>query len=174
MLSEKLRESVLVDELQLGNRLNESVSSGDRADFQLLLSMLSSDVCDAPQFNRRILKNDPENLREKFALGDVQRFYADKQDFSKGVAQSRLLHDEGMCAVFLNDCLNRGSLCEYERKLSPEVYADLSVLECQKFSCLNNDEEDGSSQSSHQDEQQDGFEILKEAELLHPSSVRAD
>ncbi len=172
MLGEKLRESVLVDELQLGNRLNESVSSGDRADFQLLLSMLSSDVCDAPQFNRRILKNDPENLRDKFALGDVQRFYANKQDFSKGMVQSRLLHDEGMCAVFFNDCLNRGSLCEYERKLSPEVYAELSALERRKFAVLN--EESESSPSSEHEEHQDGFEILQEAEFLRPAPVQAN
>ena len=169
MLDEKLRDKVLVDELQLGNRLNESVASGDRADFQLLLSMLSADVCDAPQFNRKLSQKEPENLRERFALGKEQRFYADKQDFSKGIIQSQLLHDEGMGAVFLNDCLNRGSLCEYERKLAPEVYADLSALERQKFIHLNDESEPSLSEIA----QSDGFEILQEAEILHPASVSA-
>ena len=156
MLDEKLRDKVLVDELQLGNRLNESVASGDRADFQLLLSMLSADVCDAPQFNRKLSQKEPENLRERFALGKEQRFYADKQDFSKGIIQSQLLHD-------------RGSLCEYERKLAPEVYADLSALERQKFIHLNDESEPSLSEIA----QSDGFEILQEAELLHPASVSA-
>ena len=157
MLDEKLRDKVLVDELQLGNRLNESVASGDRADFQLLLSMLSADVCDAPQFNRKLSQKEPENLRERFALGKEQRFYADKQDFSKGIIQSQLLHDEGMGAVFLNDCL------------APEVYADLSALERQKFIHLNDESEPSLSEIA----QSDGFEILQEAELLHPASVSA-
>ncbi|MDO6640666.1 VC2046/SO_2500 family protein [Shewanella sp. 5_MG-2023] len=43
-------ESPLVNELQLGNRLNDAVEHHRRGEFALLLSMLSNDACDMAQF----------------------------------------------------------------------------------------------------------------------------
>ena len=49
MLEADIRQVYLVDELQLGQRLNQALQGGHQAEFALLLSMLSPDVTDAPQ-----------------------------------------------------------------------------------------------------------------------------
>ena len=39
MLTHEIRNQLLVDELQLGNRLNQDIQTSDHADFALLLAM---------------------------------------------------------------------------------------------------------------------------------------
>ena len=46
MIPQTLREHYLVDELQLGQTLNQAISQGRRSEFSLLLAMLSPDVED--------------------------------------------------------------------------------------------------------------------------------
>ena len=48
MIPQTLREHYLVDELQLGQTLNQAISQGRRSEFSLLLAMLSPDVEDQP------------------------------------------------------------------------------------------------------------------------------
>jgi len=48
MIPQTLREHYLVDELQLGQTLNQAISQGRRSEFSLLLAMLSADVEDQP------------------------------------------------------------------------------------------------------------------------------
>jgi hypothetical protein len=65
-------ESTLVNELQIGNRLNVAIEHNRRGEFGLLLAMLSVDAVDMAQFQ---LDNDIEStqkLRRQFAVPPAQ------------------------------------------------------------------------------------------------------
>ncbi|MFT5789104.1 MAG: hypothetical protein ACI8SJ_001212 [Shewanella sp.] len=62
--------SPLVNELQLGSRLNSAVRSNRRGEFALLLSLLSADARDMAQFQTPEFKQ--VDLRAKFNLGESQ------------------------------------------------------------------------------------------------------
>lgn len=73
MLTHEIRNQLLVDELQLGNRLNQDIQISDHADFALLLAMLSHDVTDNPEFSSSESKLKEEDLRKKFNLLPEQK-----------------------------------------------------------------------------------------------------
>lgn len=73
MLTHEIRNQLLVDELQLGNRLNQDIQTSDHADFALLLAMLSHDVTDNPEFSSYESKLKEEDLRKKFNLLPEQK-----------------------------------------------------------------------------------------------------
>lgn len=73
MLTHEIRNQLLVDELQLGNRLNQDIQTSDHADFALLLAMLSHDVTDNPEFSSSEYKLKEEDLRKKFNLLPEQK-----------------------------------------------------------------------------------------------------
>ena len=82
MLDMEIRNSLLVDELQLGTRLNEAVSHGNRADCALMLAMISHDVTDdASVVDPVKTKPEPADLRKTFSLLPERSFYAEAQDF---------------------------------------------------------------------------------------------
>ncbi len=137
MLEGKLRDVMLVDELQLGPSLNHAVNSGSRAEFALLLAMLSDDVCDAPQFSDPI-KPSPhkEDLRARFGLPPRQPCYAEEGDFKRAGDLSVSLKDGGRAALDLLLCARQEPLCDRERALAPEVYSSLSPLVREKFELM--------------------------------------
>lgn len=73
MLTHEIRNQLLVDELQLGNRLNQDIQTSDHADFALLLAMLSHDVTDNPEFSSSESKLKEDDLRKKFNLLPEQK-----------------------------------------------------------------------------------------------------
>ena len=79
MLTHEIRNQLLVDELQLGNRLNQDIQTSDHADFALLLAMLSHDVTDNPEFSSSESKLKEDDLRKKFNLLPEQKKYAETQ-----------------------------------------------------------------------------------------------
>ena len=162
MLENKIRDVMLVDELQLDGRLGNAVNAGDRAEFDLLLSMLSQDVTDAPlSLDDNKIISPKTDLREYFALQKPQADYAQDEDFTRASELSELLHTGSMQDVFLSSCLHREPLCEYERKLAPEVYASLSPLAQEKFTRLSQDEKIAHIPPSLP---KDGFEIMQEGQ----------
>ena len=66
MLTPEIRNELLVDEMQLGQRLNEDVQTQNHADFALMLSMLSQDVTDQAIFSDEKQKVKEVDLRAKF------------------------------------------------------------------------------------------------------------
>lgn len=135
MLESKIRDIYLVDELQLGNRLNKSLQDHDRADFNLLLAMLSHDILDEACIdNNKISDNsDDENLRAKFELPAPQEKYAIEDDFERANALSETLHQEGQRAVFLMQCLKQEPLVPVKHDLQPEVYNQFTPLKQEKI-----------------------------------------
>ncbi|MDF0535913.1 VC2046/SO_2500 family protein [Shewanella sp. A32] len=59
---------ILHNELQLGSRLNRAIETNSRSDFGLLLSLLSQDVRDCPQFHLQDELDNDTQLRQQFEL----------------------------------------------------------------------------------------------------------
>ncbi|WP_144208118.1 VC2046/SO_2500 family protein [Shewanella donghaensis] len=76
-------EYPLVNELQLGNRLNDAVEHHRRGEFALLLSMLSNDARDMAQFQ---LDNDLSNDEKLYKQLDIPQPQALVCDLSQSVA----------------------------------------------------------------------------------------
>ncbi|TCN80843.1 VC2046/SO_2500 family protein [Shewanella fodinae] len=68
---------ILLNELQLGTRLNHAVEENARGDFGLLLSMLSQDARDWPQFHLQDTLATDERLRQQFELPKPQPLLGD-------------------------------------------------------------------------------------------------
>lgn len=65
--------AILINESQLGTRLNHAIDNDRRGEFALLLALLSSDARDMAQFHIQDDAIDPEiALRAKFDLPDKQ------------------------------------------------------------------------------------------------------
>lgn len=134
VLSSEIRQTYLVDELQLGDRLNTALQSSDRAQFDLLLSMLSKDLTDCAPFDTpQEQQVGDENLRKRFALPPAQAHYARSAHFEQSASLGELLSQGGQSAMFLSQCLNPEPLTPFERELSPEVFAELTPLQQEKF-----------------------------------------
>lgn len=132
--------NILVSELQLGQRLNQCVSEGNKSEFDLLLSMLSTDIRDQDQFSTI---NAPESeeaisLRDQFNVPQAQPLISREsalQDYSIYVAD--LAREEGVVAARLQHCLRpevlhfdvdriEGFADDITDNLSPTVHARLS------------------------------------------------
>ncbi|GGP76709.1 VC2046/SO_2500 family protein [Shewanella ulleungensis] len=70
-------ESTLVNELQIGSRLNGAVEHNRRGEFGLLLAMLSADARDMAQFQLDVDLNVEQKLRKQFSLPPAERLIDD-------------------------------------------------------------------------------------------------
>ena len=159
MLTSDIRNEFLVDEMQLGTRLNEDLHAQNRADFALMLCMLSNDVIDHPQFNDEVRKDREVNLRAKFHLPEEQRKYAESSDFDRAQALTEMFANEGMVSVHLANCLRAEPLVDFERTYSPEVFSELPPLKQQK---LRHEMAGAKLTYEKIKETGDGFDILDE------------
>lgn len=137
MIAKELRDVYLVDELQIGQRLNNSLQEGDKSDFNLMLAMLSPDVTDAAWTRGPDVGQAEEDLRAKFCLLPETRKYAENDDFSRSQELSDILHQSpdatvGQAQVLLAECLRQEPLTPFKRDLAPEVYAELAPLKKEK------------------------------------------
>lgn len=169
MLDNEIRSVYLVDELQLGNRLNNSLQGSDRADFDLLLAMLSQDVLDNPRVEDPKLDNGDVDLRAKFELQPEIRKYAQEDDYMRADQQSDLMHKEGHRAVFFAQCLNRDPLTPMKYNLAPDVYNQFSPLKQEKIRRYFEGEE--LDYSNRVRERGDGFLVVDEIQEAKKISV---
>ncbi len=160
MLTEKIRNQMLVDEMQLGDRLNQDVHSADRADFALMLAMLSQDVTDHAEFDPATEQEKTEaDLRAKFGLPPAVKSYAEQSDFKRASEISDMFSSDGIHSVFLAHCLRDEPLVPFEHRLAPEVFAELPPLKQQKLRL-----EFAGEPATHEKlvEKGDGFGVLQE------------
>lgn len=135
MLSREIRDLYLVDELQLHGRLNEALQEGSRAEFSLLLAMLSTDVTDQPVFKdpEKSLEKNTEDLRARFGLGPGVSLYAkNPDDFERAQALTECFAAAGARAVNLQQCLHPDPLTPFKQDLAPDVVNDLPPLAQEK------------------------------------------
>ena len=169
MLASNIRDIYLVDELQLGQRLNESLQTSNHADFALMLSMLSADVTDTTIVNEKAVSQGivgDEALRRKFNLPQPVKKYAEPCDFSAGANMADVLHIQGLNSIRLHNCLHQPPLCPVRYDIALEVLAELPPLKQEKLRRQFNGLE---TQSVPLMESGDGFLVLdeiKEAKAL--------
>ena len=128
MLTPEIRNELLVDEMQLGQRLNEDVQTQNHADFALMLSMLSQDVTDQAIFSDEKQKVKEVDLRAKFKLPKEQKQYATASDFDRGSEMTALFARDGFTSVFL---------AQFDRDIKPEVFSQLAPLKQEKLRKVN-------------------------------------
>ena len=115
MLSSVAELQPLLEEAQLGSRLNEDVHSGKRADFSLLLSMLTDDVRAHSQFALPADELDnPETddimLRKQFSLPDKEPLALSSVDEITQFEQAGLVAEGRMTQLHLENCLQQKAL----------------------------------------------------------------
>jgi hypothetical protein len=134
MLTQTIREHFLVDELQLGQRLNDAVHQEQRSYFSLLLSMLSTDVLDQPEFSSPTIEPVPEiDWRKRWdlppaAVLDSSRCSADESYF-----RSVLLHEGGIEAVHLFNAAQPDPLSWRQFAIPADVWNELPPLKQEKY-----------------------------------------
>ena len=134
MLTDTLRAHLLVDELQLEQRLNRSLQQGERADFALLLAMLSPDVQDqAWVSDAEVPEVAPIDWRERFALPPARPLEADAVATERAESLGQLLEEGGIAAVHLQNCMRAEPLVLKQYQISDLVWNNLSPLTQEKF-----------------------------------------
>ncbi|GIU33174.1 hypothetical protein L2719_17680 [Shewanella schlegeliana] len=127
-------ESTLINESQLGSRLNHAVGSNRRGEFGLLLSMLSEDARDMAQFQTAAhLSHD---LRAKFELPTPQALVEQLNSDLMVTDNSQVHQENGAIAFRLANVLNEEALVirHNESLEMQEVLANCALSVRQRYS----------------------------------------
>lgn len=134
MLTQEIRDRLLVDELQLGEKLNEAVAAGFSAQFNLLLSMLSADMRDQPWVADPVVQEkQTEDLRKKFALGTQVRLQSCDDDLQRADVLGDYFREGGLTAVHLQECLNPEPLTLKHPDIPRSIIENLPPLTQEKI-----------------------------------------
>ena len=103
-------ESTLVNELQIGSRLNVAIENNHRGEFGLLLAMLSIDARDMAQFQ---LDNDVEStqkLRQRFSVPQPQLLVDDISVHPDTIDNAMIFQQQGARQFQLQQALTPEAL----------------------------------------------------------------
>ncbi|UCP13699.1 hypothetical protein KI797_13655 [Aeromonas media] len=129
MLPSAIRDRLLVDEAQLGQRLNQDLRQGDRADFRLHLALLTDAVEEQPWFGGAPAAPQQEQVwRTHFGLMPQAALQGDLQESDAGALNERLQQGGCMADVRLWLALRSPPLVNRTPALDPAVYDNLSAL----------------------------------------------
>ncbi len=118
----------LINELQCGQSVGRAVHDNRRADFALLLAMLSQDVRDHTAVDQ-VEEAVPSDLREQFLLPQEQQLQSNQESYLRGIEIAAQFNNGGMVAAKLQSCLAPDALTylpEQTHNLPEEVYHNLS------------------------------------------------
>ncbi|WP_413110449.1 VC2046/SO_2500 family protein [Thaumasiovibrio sp. DFM-14] len=126
----QLDKAQLINETQLGDRLNQSVSCGYRADFSLLLAMLSPDIREHEplDIHQDSLHCDAV-LREQLELPAPQALHADDSSYERGALEANAFHRGGLNAAHLQHYTSPSALTHLPQDthgFPEQVYHNLS------------------------------------------------
>ncbi|GAA0782381.1 MULTISPECIES: VC2046/SO_2500 family protein [Pseudomonadati] len=99
-------ESLLINELQLGSRLNAAVEHQRRGEFALLLALLSADSSDMAQFQFDKDLTINQKLYKKFELPQPQALVDDLSTSSQHKDNSLVFHSHGLRQFHLQQNLS--------------------------------------------------------------------
>lgn len=129
MLPSSIRDHLLVDEGQLGQRLNRDLQHGDRADFRLHLALLTDAVEEQPWFDTKpTARADDRDWRVHFELRPSAVLVADGQEGDCCAINERLQQGGSMMDVRLWLALQRPALITKPPLFDEAVYDNLSPL----------------------------------------------
>ncbi len=138
MLNNDVENSILIHELQLGEKLNECIHNERRSDFSLMLAMLAEDVRAQSQFvvpkteDEEVVHSN-QKLRKQFMLANEQplslKHLDDIQDFN----QATLVQSHGLTELRLKEALNPKTIAfRNDSKHIPQDVLNNTSLYCQK------------------------------------------
>jgi hypothetical protein len=138
LLTESVDSQILVHELQLGEQLNESVHSARRADFSLLLAMLTDDVRSHSQFSLPktvvdIKTTNDLSLRRNFELPEKAPLSLDKKHTISMFNQAELIQQNNLAELRLSNALSPRPLAfRDDKKHVAQLVLSNTSLYCQK------------------------------------------
>lgn len=100
----------LINEAQIGTRLNAAIEHNRRGEFALLLSLLSADTRDMAQFQWQKELDTAEKLQRQFELPPKQALLADLSTDSNVIDNSAVFAQEGARAFQLQQALRPEAL----------------------------------------------------------------
>ena len=111
LISSSINNTLLVEEIQLKEVLNHCVHSDRRADFSLMLSMLTDDVLAQSQFKLpKTKETDEENteatIRKAFDLPKEPRLSLEDIDDIDDFSQAKLIQEKQLSTLHLQEALN--------------------------------------------------------------------
>lgn len=138
MLTKSIRDRFLVDELQLGQQLNEALHQENRSEFSLLLSMLSDDLLDHPNYaDAQVHPPDAINWRARMELPPPVRLDATNLEPEETEFRSLLLQEGGIHAVQLFNAIAPEALTWRQFMIPADVWDELTPLQQQKYKAEN-------------------------------------
>jgi hypothetical protein len=129
--SSVINNSNAINELSFAGGIGLAVESGKRADFALLLAMLSHDVRDIePVEPFDHITESEDQLRIRLGVKKVQSLASDEESYTRGAAVAHQFHSGGIQSAKLQDDLSPDALAylpHTTQGLSEEVYRNLST-----------------------------------------------
>jgi hypothetical protein len=133
MNNNQIESGLLINELQLGAQLNIAVTNGTRDKFNLLLSLLSSDVRDFSQFDLPKAKQgslSEVELREGLLLPAPQPLVNAGNSLQQAARISSAVHQKDLSGIRLQSLLNNEAILSRVSNITfdAEVIDNLSFL----------------------------------------------
>ncbi|MGN5111974.1 VC2046/SO_2500 family protein [Aeromonas jandaei] len=134
MLPSSIRNQLLVDEGQLGQRLNQDLQHGDRADFRLQLALLTDAVEEQPWFDAKpAISPDKWDWRAHFELREAQVLMAEGAGSDCSAINERLQQGGSMVDVRLWLALQTPPLVARQPLIDEAVFDNLTLLGREKL-----------------------------------------
>lgn len=129
MLPSTVRDRLLVDEAQLGQRLNQDLRQGDRADFRLHLALLTDAIEEQPWFDPKpAAEPQARAWRAHFGLPPQPSLQGGVDEAGSCELNERLQQGGSMVDMQLWLALRSPPLVGKTPALDPAVYDNLSAL----------------------------------------------
>lgn len=135
------RHDLLLHELQLGGKLNESVVDIRRADFSLMLAMLAEDVREHSQFAlpkvsaEKSKESSNRELRKAFNLPQKAKLALTHSEEINKFNQGEIIANNDMATIHLSNAMKHTPIAFRDNKsfISAEVMSNTSVICQQKY-----------------------------------------
>ncbi len=125
-----LDKTVLISELQFGSNLNHAMEAGRRADFALMMSLLSSDLREtAPVEEANEKKLTEDLLRQRLQLAEAQLLRSNEESYSRAASQAHQFHNGGIASAKLQHSLAPDAIAYMPQdtyNLPEDLYHNLS------------------------------------------------
>lgn len=177
MLVDSIRNTVLCDELQLGQTLNHCVAQGEGAKFALLLSLLSGDVLDQPQFDLLPVEKAKQDadLRQQFELAEPSPIYMEAVDSAQLERWNQATQQGDLVTSRLEMSLNPQGLVDKQPVLAANVLNNLPLLARLKYQARQQDKPKTDAQQTTKaelPEESAMYHVLKDFDYEKPLAVR--
>lgn len=138
MFIDDVKKDILIDELQLGSTLGESIHHSDRPQFSLLLAMLTDDVQAHSQFylpksEVHTSNNDENQLREFLKVPNGQSLSLSNRDEIESYNQVSLIENNSLADISLLNAVKPLPLAfRDDINYIPKEIIENTSLYCQK------------------------------------------